>query len=305
MQELIDKYTENFQHQRAFYSAKECYMKGFLDYFGVDTRLSNITYLDIETYQNKLRIRLTQRGRKLRQPSSINREMACLGGMFNKAAEWGLVEQSPFDKGKKLILKENNMRKRFLTDEEVARLLSECKHAPHLHRVVFTALNTGMRREEILSLKWDQIRDGLIYLTNTKTNEQREIPVNEDLEAMFKEIRREQGLSSEYVFTFRGGRIENVSTAFNAACRRAGIRDFHFHDLRHTFASQLVIRGASLKEVQELLGHKTMTMTLRYAHLAQEQKKTAVNLLNGFAYVTKVSQIGNQPYNPLLSFVKN
>jgi len=102
-----------------------------------------------------------------------------------------------------------------------------------------------------------------------------------------------------------------MTTAFKAACRRAGIRDFHFHDLRHTFASQLVIRGASLKEIQELLGHTTMTMTLRYAHLAQEQKKTAVNLLNGFGtlcqnnHVTNMSQIEIPPTKPLLSLIKN
>jgi len=74
--------------------------------------------------------------------------------------------------------------------------------------------------------------------------------------------------------------IGSVKTAFNSALRRAGIEDFRFHDLRHTFASQMIMRGASLKDVQEILGHKTMTMTLRYAHLSQEHKKKAVNLLN-------------------------
>jgi integrase len=237
--------------------------------------------------------------------------MACLGSMFNKAVDWDMVEQSPFAKGKSLTLKENNMRKRYLTDGEVARLLSECKHASHLWRVVFTVLNTGMRRKEVLGLKWDQIRDGIIYLTDTKMSEPREIPVNDDLATMFKEIRRDKGLASPYVFTWGGKKIKSVSYGLNAACRRAGIANFRFHDLRHTFASQLVIRGASLKEVQELLGHKTMTMTLRYAHLAQEQKKVAVNLLCGLGklyqkrHVTNMSQIKNQPSNPALSLIKN
>jgi integrase len=78
-----------------------------------------------------------------------------------------------------------------------------------------------------------------------------------------------------------GRNIGSVKTAFNAAVRRAGIEDFRFHDLRHTFASHMIMKGGTLKEVQEILGHKTMTMTLRYAHLSQEHKKKAVNLLNG------------------------
>ena len=307
--ELVEKYTENFKHQKAWITSKGCYIQRLKDYFGGDTRLANITYLDVETYQNKLRTKLTGRMDGIRKPSSINREMTCLGSMFNKAVEWGMVEQSPFAKGKSLILKENNMRKRYLTEEEAATLLSEC--ASHLRKVVFTVLNTGMRRKEVLGLKWDQIRGGIIYLTDTKMSEPREIPINDDLAAMLKEIRKEQQLTSPYVFTYDGRKIKTITTAFRAACRRAGIRDFRFHDLRHTFASHLVMKGASLKEVQELLGHTTMTMTLRYAHLAQEQKKTAVNLLNGFGtlcqnrHVTNMSQIENSPSNPPFSLVKN
>jgi integrase len=102
--------------------------------------------------------------------------------------------------------------------------------------------------------------------------------------------------------TFRGAsgcRIASIKTAFNVAVKRVGIFDFKFHDLRHTFASQVLLRGGDLKDIQELLGHKTMTMTLRYAHLTQEHKKKAVNLLNGItgspSYVediTKVRKLG-------------
>ena len=83
--------------------------------------------------------------------------------------------------------------------------------------------------------------------------------------------------------------IVNVKTSFGASCRRAGSEDFRFHDLRHTFASHMVMRGASLKVVQEILGHKTMTMTLRYAHLSQEHKKKAVNLLNGLTAPQRIT----------------
>lgn len=158
-----------------------------------------------------------------------------------------------------------------------------------------------MRRGEILSLKWPQIRNGLIYLDKTKTNEARQIPINDDMARVFREIRREQHLKSEYVFTYSTGeqtlkntepakrkvpapvpkRLNYIRTGFKAALKRAGIEDCRFHDLRHTFASHLVMRGRSLKEVQELLGHKDIKMTMRYAHLSEEHKKHAVNALNG------------------------
>ena len=150
-----------------------------------------------------------------------------------------------------------------------------------------------MRKGEILGLKWNQIRNGFIYLEKIKTRHKREIPVNENLAQIFKEIRKDEGLTSEYVFTYAKKSLSRVDRAFKGALDRAGIEDFKFHDLRHTFASHLVMRGASLKEVQELLGHRTMTMTLRYAHLSQEHKKKAVGLLNGLTPYVKIDKSQN------------
>ncbi|MGI9569443.1 MAG: tyrosine-type recombinase/integrase [Desulfobulbia bacterium] len=98
---------------------------------------------------------------------------------------------------------------------------------------------------------------------------------------VFKRIRSKQYLTSRHIFTYRGKRIDSVKTSFNTAAKRAGIVNFRFHDLRHALASQLLMKGGTLKDVQELLGHKTITMTLRYAHLTQEHKRKAVNLING------------------------
>ena len=148
-------------------------------------------------------------------------------------------------------------------------------------------MNTGMRKGEIMSLRWNQIRNGFIYLEKTKTKNRREISANEDLAAILKHIRKEEGLTSEYVFTYSKRAIDRVDRAFRGALSRAGIQDFRFHDLRHTAASHLVMRGASLKDVQEILGHKTMTMTLRYANLSKEHKKKAVSLLIGLASSVK------------------
>lgn len=101
------------------------------------------------------------------------------------------------------------------------------------------------------------------------------------MERLLRDIRKRAHLKSPYVFTFQDKPVLGIKKAFSAAVDRAGLEDFRFHDLRHTFASHLIMRGGSLKDVQELLGHKTMTMTLRYAHLSQEHKKAAVNLLKG------------------------
>ncbi len=276
--ELIDKYIENYRHQSSFEIGKKYFIEDIREHFGTDTLLSNIRYLSLETYRNHLKQKLTRYG-TIRSDASVNRVIACLSHLFSKSTEWEMVEQNPFSRGKSLIIKENNQRTRFLTEDEVTKLLDECPK--YLRNIVECALNTGMRKGEILPLKWDQIRNGFIYLRETKTKESRQIPINNDLEAVFKQIRKEQHLRSDHIFLHEGKPMKTIRVAFKNALRRSGIMDFSFHDLRHTFASQVIMKGGSLKDVQELLGHKTMAMTLRYAHLTQEHKKAAVNLLNG------------------------
>jgi len=304
LKEVIEKYEENFQNQASFQTGKRHYVENFKEYFGESTLLANIEYMNLETYRNHLRQKITK-NMTIRSDASVNREMSCLHHVFTKAVEWGMIEQNPFSKGKSLILKENNKRLRFLTEEEIPKLLDVCPE--YLGNIVECALNTGMRRGEILGLKWDQIRNGFIYLDKTKTNESRQIPVNDSLESLFKDIRKKHGFKSKHVFLYDGqiieaktGKVRNpnkdgkakpvteMKRSFNSALERAGIVDFRFHDLRHTFASQLLLKGGTLKDIQELLGHKTMTMTLRYAHLTQEHKRKAVNLLNGLTASKKV-----------------
>ena len=290
--ELVEKYKENHRHQKS-YRTKKFSIISNLDYFGENTLLANIKYVDLETYRNHLKQKPTMHG-TIREDSSVNRAVSCLHHMFTKAVEWEMIEQSPFDKGKSLHIKENNQRVRYLKEDEIERLLDECY--PYIKNIVECALNTGMRRGEILNLKWNQIRNGFIYLKETKTSNPRQIPINDTLDEMFKRIKSEQnpsenvvsldgkpvkGFKSDYVFCRNGKPYKYITNAFNAGARRAGIEDFTFHNLRHTFASQLIMKGGSLKDVQELLGHKTMSMTLRYAHLSQDHKRKAVNLLNG------------------------
>jgi integrase len=219
--ELCKRYEENFGNQSSFKNAKGKYLSNFKASFGEDRLLSTITFKEVETYQNQLRqkpvtanrngVEIVVRG--LRKDAIVNREMSCLHHLFAKAVEWDMMEQSPFEHKKSLILKENNKRLRFLSDEEISNLLAAC--SPHLKPIVSCAILTGMRRGEILSLKWDQVRGGFIYLEKTKTNEARQIPISDSLEAVFKDIRRKEHLRSGYVFTFRQDPIQdNVKKAF-------------------------------------------------------------------------------------------
>ncbi len=299
LKELTKIYTENHQHQSNF-RAKKLYLENFKEFFGADTLLSDIRYVDLETYRNQLKqkpVTVIKKGKKktirFRTDAAVNREMSCLHHIFDKAVEWEMIEQSPFDRGKTLRLKENNKRLRFATEDEIQALLDACPK--YLRWIVETAIMTGMRRGEILNLKWDDIRNGFIYLEKTKTNEARQIPISDDLDAILKEIRNTRHLTSEFIFTHQEKPVRHIDYAFRGAVKRSGIQNFHFHDLRHTFASQVLLRGGSLKDVQELLGHKTMSMTLRYSHLTQEHKRKAVNRLNGLTArnVTKLSHFQN------------
>ncbi len=277
--ELIGTYTENYQDQRSFSGTKVFFLKTIEKYFGTDTLLDKIKYVGLETYRNKLKTKLTKHG-KLREASSINSEMSALHQLFRKAVEWEMIERNPFDKGKPLWLKLNNKRKRFLSEDEIGRLLESSRGCAR--DIIEMATNTGMRRKEILTLKWNQIRDGFIYLSRTKTDEAREIPVNDDLAELIKNLKNRKTQNIEYIFCSRNGNpYHNINNSFRIALRKARITDFKFHDLRHTFASHFIMRGGSLRELQVLLGHKDPKMTMRYAHLSTEHQQKTINRMTG------------------------
>ncbi len=229
--------------------------------------------------------------------ATINKYLTIVKHSFTKAYEWEMIPEQSLKKIRKVKpLRGENKRLRFLSQDEIQALLNSCE--PHLYPIVFTALNTGMRKSEILNLKWQQIdlKHGFILLEKTKNGERREIPMNEPLKQMFRELFTDRKLDTEYVFANpKTGRpyTKDLKRSFHTACRKAGIRDFKFHDLRHTFASQLVMNGVDLKTVQELLGHKDIKMTLRYSHLSHAHKKEAVNVLGKVVYqnfITFLSQ---------------
>jgi integrase len=149
-----------------------------------------------------------------------------------------------------------------------------------------------MRKSEILGLKWQDIDFGAktIAVHRTKNNEPRVIPVNQTLYDGLHQLPRR--LHTPYVFCHESGeRYDELKRSFKSACRTAGITDFRFHDLRHTFASHLAMNGFNLKSLQYLLGHKDIRMTLRYAHLSGEHFHVAVGTLDaGLKVGTKREQ---------------
>jgi integrase len=268
--ELADSYLKWAQRQKSFQS-KQGFILQLVGTFG-SLPLRFFTTKLVEEFQS-------QRLAKGNKPATANRLLSTLKHMFTKAVDWEMVEEEALKRVRKVKqLRENNRRLRFLSQEEMLRLVENS--SPHLRPIVLTALNTGMRKSEILKLRWDQVdfKHGFILLEITKSGERREIPINLLLRRTLQRIPR--GLNNPYVFTNEKGKpFKDVKGSFKTALRRAGIKDFKFHDLRHTFASHLVMEGIDLTTVKELLGHKTLTMTLRYAHLAPGHKARAISVL--------------------------
>ena len=237
--------------------------------FFKDKYIFEITPQMIEKYK-------TMRLEKV-SPATVNRELACLKHMYTKAIEWEYVKSNPA-KGVRL-LKEPPGRLRYLNPEEIERLVSAC--AGHIRPIVITALNTGMRKSEILNLRWQEIDlvNRKITVINAKNNESRVIPINQTLyQELLGLSKRAKG---EYVFPDRNGYpFKEVKTAFSSALKRAGIEDFRFHDLRHTFGSHLVMQGVDIRTVQQVMGHKEIRMTMRYSHLSPEYVQEAMERLD-------------------------
>ena len=207
---------------------------------------------------------------------TINRELAFLKHLFSKAMEWGKVSENPVKKVR--LYREENARTRFLSEEEEASLLACC--GTQLKPLVVTALNTVFRASELLSLTWHDVdfRRGVVTVRAgyAKNGEARSVPMNDTLTMLLKSAKLHAAEGGRVFCNRHGQPYRSFRTAVERAVRQADIQDFTFHDIRHTFASRLVIAGVDLPTVKELLGHRDMTMTLRYAHLSTDHKQAAV-----------------------------
>ena len=218
---------------------------------------------------------------KIRAPATVNRELAFIKRVFNVAIDDGHVETNPARRVR--LYKENNARVRYLTDDELPHLRSAIGEEQWL--LVAFALNTGLRQGEQFGLRWDCVDSTtkLITIPRSKSGETRRVPMNEATEGILARLRANS--RGPFVFASETGTTaldakNYMNRVFRPALRSAGIQNFRWHDLRHTFASRLVMAGVDIRTVQELMGHKTIEMTLRYAHLSPEHQLSAVQKLN-------------------------
>lgn len=219
---------------------------------------------------------------------TVRNELTVLRHVLRLAhRKWNYLERVPEIE----LPKAPKGRTRFLSEEEITRLLAACHESKntHLAAIVRLAINTGMRKSEIMGLRWERIDlakdlgfNARITLYDTKNGEPRGVPLNQSAIATLSALEPDPAKRQGSVFKRKNGEDwGQIRTAFEKAMERAGLMDFRFHDLRHTAASHLVMRGRPLKEIQEVLGHKSFSMTLRYAHLSPMHLRTAVEALDG------------------------
>ncbi len=235
---------------------------------GAETPLAEITAARISQYKaDRLATRSERTGRPL-TAAAVNRPLALLRHLLRLAhEEWELLDAVP----RVRLEKEPQGRIRWLEPDEETRLLAACRkkgRTKHLAGLVIVAMETGLRRGELLGLTWDRVdlSRGVLRLEVTKSGKRREVPMRQ---AVYDVLTALPGA--------RGGRVwpaGDVRTAFENAVGDAQIDDFHFHDLRHHFASWYIMRGGSLPALQQILGHADIKMTLRYAHLAPEHLRS-------------------------------
>jgi integrase len=244
--------------------------------------LQEITAQDVERLKAKLKQEVA--------PATVNLHLALLKHVYTKAMEWGKAEKNPAKPVK--FFRANNARVRYLTDEEEARL-KRVFPPEHWEKVV-VAIHTGMRRGELFGLQWTSInfQTGVLTIPRSKHGEARHIPMNDRVVEILRSL--PSRMKSQYIFSSETGKSplnanNFINRVWNPALKQAGLSDLHWHDLRHTFASRLVMAGVDLRTVQELMGHKTITMTLRYAHLSPTHQREAVQRLTQEPTATKTA----------------
>ena len=229
--------------------------------------LSRINPLHIEDYKRKRLDKV--------KPSTINRELTLLKFMFSLAKKWKFANENPVKEVK--FFQERQLVIHILTKEEALKLIDAA--IEHLKPIILLALNTGMRRGEILNLRWNDVDFDrqFIYIKETKSGVMRKVPMNSLVIEALSKLERKNSFVFQNPNTDE--RLKHIRTAFYTARRKVGIEDFRFHDLRHTAATWMVTEGIDLVTVKEILGHADIKTTMRYAHPTPENKRKAVNAL--------------------------
>jgi len=256
------------QHKRTAGADESKLRVHLLPRFGA-RKLNAITTRDIQGYHAEIKATLT--------PATANRHLSLLSKLFKLAVQWERIERNPCQGVQKF--KENNQRHRYLSEEEIQRMFQAMESEPN--RVIVAALKflllTGIRKEEALQARWEHadLERGTLFLPDTKSGKSRHVVLNPAALALLQEQPRLDG--NPYVFPGRvpGQAINNPIKGFKRILAAAGIENLRIHDLRHSFASLAVNSGATLYQVQHLLGHASPQTTQRYAHLSDEALREA------------------------------
>jgi len=218
-----------------------------------------------------------------RTPASVNRDLACLSKILSMAFDNELIDSNPMRRVR--LLKESPSRERFITADEEKKLFKQLTgRRDHIRSVVTIALNTGMRRGEILGLQWEHVNflARTIFIAKSKTGRTRTIPMND---IVFKELTalKQDAGPKEFVFSNSrtGVNIDSIKTGWRNACEDAGLVNLRFHDTRHTFATRLRANGVHEWDIRDLLGHASVRMTSVYTHQTPANLCHAVNTLGG------------------------
>lgn len=278
--EFADEYMELYASQKRSWVRDRSAIKHFNEFFKGKI-LSAISPELIERYK-------AARKDEGANPATINRELACLKTIFNIAILWRKIDSSPAKQIKRIPV--NNIREISLSDEEMRRLVEAAD--PEIKPVLIIALSTGMRRNEILDLKWQNVhfKEKYIFIEYSKSGKTRRVPMNDLIVETLKNVPK----VSEFVFYSPKIRakisISTVRTAFLKACEKAKIKGLRFHDLRHCAASAMVRKGIDLVTVSKILGHSSIIMTMRYAHSTPENMRLAVDSLGEILEGSRVTQ---------------
>lgn len=238
-------------------------------------------------------------------PATVMRYMMALSHAFTVARkQWHWCESSPVENVQRPKVK--NERTRYLTDQERADLLAACKASrnPDLYLVVLLAISTGMRKGEIMGMRWQDIHESAeqnftrVHLTKTKNDKARSVlitsPALELLEARRKVVveanKGKPAVGLIFPSSVDAEQPVDLRKPWLSALKAAAIEEFRFHDLRHTTASYLAMDGASLLSISKVLGHQTTKMTERYSHLATSHIDDVVRSMNAKKFGTLPKQ---------------
>lgn len=286
--DMIDRYLNQVEQERPKYFKNN---KPMLEWWKAELgtyTLSDLSKALISEKIDKLSAKQTKlKDGSVKQisPARVNRYISSFSRVCTLAyKDWEWLQTHPMEKITRKS--ESKGRVRFLSDEERKALLDACREArsPNLYLIVILALSTGARRGEIINLKWKDVDldRRAIYLHDTKNKESRVLPLVSHALELMREHSKVRRIDSELVFPSKKDPLKpwGMQKAWEFALVKSGVEDFRFHDLRHSAASYLAMNGASLAEIAEVLGHKTLAMVKRYAHLSESHTSSVVERMN-------------------------